>query len=238
MRVLITGGTGKLGKELCRVFSDSIAPSRKEMDITNRERISSIFLTQQIDLVIHTAALTDIRRCEEDWKKAEEVNIHGTWNIIELCKIHGVKFVYISTACVFDGENAPFSEDSKPSPKNFYSLTKFTAEQLIRCILTNYVIIRTNFVARESWNYPKAFTDRYGTYLFADDLARGIFSVIQRDICGVVHVCGSERMSMFELAKITTPDIEPMTMEDYYGPPLTRDMSLSSVRIEAFTITR
>jgi dTDP-4-dehydrorhamnose reductase len=146
--------------------------------------------------------------------------------------------IHISTACVFDGEHSPFVESSKPGPKNMYALTKYAAEQVVKNVNPRHLIIRTNFVPREKWKYPKAFTDRFGTYLFADDVAKAINEVIISGIEGTVHICGSERMSMYELAKITTAGVQPMTLKDYDGPPLTRDMSLSSERIEPFKLTR
>ena len=91
-------------------------------------------------------------------------------------------------------------------------------------------------MARKKWKYPRAFVDRFGTYLFADDVALAIKYVISRKLTGVVHVCGEEKMSMFELAKITTPTVKPMTMADYHGVPLTVDMSLASIRLKPFKI--
>jgi len=101
-----------------------------------------------------------------------------------------------------------------------------------------FLIARTNFVARERWPYPKAFTDRYGTYLFASDVASAVKFIVQQKLTGIVHVCGDEKMSMFELAKITTPNIQPMTLSEYHGVPLTVDMSLDSIRIKPFKISR
>ena len=56
----------------------------------------------------------------------------------------------------------------------------------------------------------------------------GPASLIKENIQGVVHIVGKKKISMFELAQLTTPDIKPMTLEDYSGPNLTIDMSLDS----------
>jgi dTDP-4-dehydrorhamnose reductase len=95
--------------------------------------------------------------------------------------------------------------------------------------MTNYLVLRGNFVAREKWKYEKAFTDRFGTYLFADDLALAIKDVVERRLNGIVHLAGKEKLSMFELARITTPEIKPITMDEI-DIPLPCDMSLRSVR--------
>ena len=137
------------------------------------------------------------------------------------------KFIYVSTACVFDGHIGMYKESSIPYPENFYALTKLIGEQQIKN-LKNYLIIRTNFVGRKKWPYPKAFTDRFGTYLFADQVALGINDIIKENTQGIVHIVGNKKISMFELAQLTTPDVKPMTLEDYSGPNLTIDMSLDS----------
>jgi len=102
--------------------------------------------------------------------------------------------------------------------------------------LKNSLIIRTNFVARKKWPYQKAFTDRFGTYLFSDQVAFGINDVIKNNIEGVVHIVGEKKISMFDLAKITTPEIQPITMQEYSGPKLTIDMSLDSKRWKKYSL--
>jgi hypothetical protein len=62
--------------------------------------------------------------------------------------------------------------------------------------------------------------------------------VVQQKFTGIVHVRGEERLSMYELAKITTPNVEPMTLAEHQGVPLTVDMTLSSVRLRPFKITK
>ena len=229
MVVLITGGAGSLGIELQKVFSENISPTHKELDITNKEQVKKIFRQNKIDTVIHTAAITKVRKCEDDKQLAWNVNVEGTKNLIDEI-IHSklnINFVYVSTACVFDGHSEMYTEKSIPYPENFYSLTKLLGEFEVNQ-LPNATIIRTNFVPRKPWPYEKAFTDRFGTYLFADQVANGIQDVIKEKVTGIVHIVGDRRMSIFELAKMTTPQIEPMTINDYSGPRLTMDMSLDT----------
>ena len=60
--------------------------------------------------------------------------------------------------------------------------------------------------------------------------------VIEDNLDGIVHIVGEKRISMFELAKYTTSDIEPMTMDEYSGPDLTIDMSLDTKRWKKYNI--
>ena len=229
MTLLLTGVTGVLGSELKKLFPDSISPSHKEFDICDKPKVDKFFKNNHIDLVIHTAALTTVRGCEEDKILATKINVEGTKNLVDGL-FHSNSdgyFVYISTACVFDGSSGMRNEDELPDPTNFYSSTKLLGEYEIKK-LKKSLIIRTNFTGRKKWPYPKAFTDRFGTYLFSDQVAKGIKEVIEHNLEGIVHIVGEKRISMFELAKYTTPYIEPMTMTEYSGPNLTIDMSLDT----------
>ena len=240
MQVLITGGTGKLGKELAKVFPESLHPTRQELGLEVKSQVDDYISGKKPDVIIHTAAVTNVSYCEENRKEAYETNVEGTENLIDACLNHNPDcyFVLISTACVFRGDVGNYVETDLPYPKNYYALTKLLAECVVKSSGLKFLIARTNFVARERWPYPKAFTDRYGTYLFASDVAPAVKFIVQQKLTGIVHVCGDEKMSMFELAKITTPNIKPMTLSEYHGVPLTIDMSLDSNRIKPFKISR
>jgi len=237
MTVLITGGTGSLGIELQKIFTENISPKHEELDVTNKEQIKNFFNQYEIDTVIHTAAITKVRKCEEDKQLAWNVNVEGTKNLVDEL-IHSklnINFVYVSTACVFDGNSEMYTENSIPYPENFYALTKLLGEFEVQK-LSNSLIIRTNFVPKTSWPYEKAFTDRFGTYLFAEQVAYGIHNLVEEKIFGTIHVVGDKKMSIFELAKLTTPNIQPMTISDYVGPKLTMDMSLDTKRWKKYKI--
>jgi len=236
-KVFITGGTGKLGRELVKIFPNSLHPTHSELDITDKVAVYDFIKKNIPEIIIHTAAITSVRRCEEEKEFAWKVNVGGTENLVEACLTYqpNCYFVYISTACVFHGDKGNYVETDIPYPKNFYSLTKLIGECVVKYSgLKKWLIVRTNFVAREKWPYPKAFVDRYGTYLFSDKVALAIKSLINDNLTGIVHVYGEKKMSMYEIAKIITPEVEPMTLAEYNGPPLTVDMSLRSIRVKPF----
>lgn len=238
MSILITGGSGVLGTELKKIFSDTISPSHQELDITNKKTVTDYIKNHDIDLIIHTAALTHIRPCEENKPLAWKTNVEGTKNLVDAVfdNKKNVKFIYISTACVFDGHTGMYKESSIPYPENFYSLTKLIGEYEVNR-LSEYLIIRTNFVGKKKWPYTRAFVDRFGTYLFAQDVAKGIMDVHNENLDGYVHIVGDKKISMFELAKLTTPEIQPMTINEYTGPRLTMDMSLDTERWKKYHIS-
>lgn len=236
--ILITGSLGGLGSELKKKFPNALTPNHNELDITNKEKVIIFFKKHKINIVIHAAAMTSVRKCEEEKELSWKTNVDGTKNLVDaLIETNpSGKLIYVSTACVFDGNVGMYKESSIPYPENFYALTKLLGEQEVKKIL-NHLIIRTNFTAKKKWPYPKAFSDRFGTYLFAEDVANGIKEVFNSDMKGIIHIVGDKKISMLELAKITTPKIESMTINDYSGPKVTMDMSLDSERWKKYKIS-
>lgn len=236
--VLITGCTGVLGRHLKKVFPEAKAHSHSKLDVGDEKSVFKYFEENpDIDTIIHAAALTGVRECEDNKPEAWRSNVEGTRNLVEasLKFNQEIYFIYISTACVFEGTRGMYTETDIPYPKNFYAFTKYVGETSVRLIL-RHLIVRTNFVGSEPWRYPKAFTDRYGTYLFAEDVARGVKDVVDAEVEGVVHIVGSKKMSMYELAMMTSKTVQPMSLDGYRGPPLTVDMSLETVRWRRYEI--
>ena len=85
MKVLITGAEGALGSEIRNYFPNAIAPTHSELDITNHSKVVKVFAQHQPDLVIHSAAVADVRRCEENRDLAWTVNVNGTQNVVDCC---------------------------------------------------------------------------------------------------------------------------------------------------------
>ncbi|MBI4010621.1 MAG: sugar nucleotide-binding protein [Candidatus Aenigmarchaeota archaeon] len=235
--MLIIGSSGKLGRQLEKAFPEALAPKHEELDVKDRGEVESYIKKFRPHTIIHAAALTNVRQCEIDKKSTWDTNVVGTENLVGACAsvVPNCYFVYMSTACVFYGDRGDYIETDIPNPKNFYSFTKLLGEFIVKK-LSNHLIIRTNFVERGEWPYEKAFIDRFGTYLFADDLTLAIKEVIGKKLAGVVHVAGDKKFSMFELAKLTTPNVKPMTMKEA-DLPLTQDMTLRSIRIKPYKLT-
>ena len=239
MKVLITGASGALGQSLKKIFKSSLCPLHSEMDITNSNSVNKIILRYKPNVLIHAAALVGIRECEENKRNAWLTNVEGTQNIINSLKklSNNCYFVYMSTACVFAGENKKYYiEDDVPAPKNYYSLTKLCGELIARQY-ENACIIRTNFAPKKQWKYPKAFIDRFGTYLFSDNVAKGISDVVKKKEMGIIHIVGDKRISMYDLALLAgSKNVGKIALQEYNGPSLTVDMSLSTKRWKKYKI--
>lgn len=235
--ILLTGGSGKLGRELRRVFPDAMAPDRRELDLLERSAVEAWIRRHRPSVVVHAAAYTSVQGAESEREQCWNVNVRGTEWLVEALRAErpDARFIYLSSACVFAGDRGDYTEADLPRPKNFYGLTKLLGEFVARG-MSRHLVIRTNFVAREAWPYPRAFVDRFGTYLYADEVAGAIRDVTDLGLTGVVHVAGDRRLSMFDLALLTTPSVQPISVRDV-SLPLTVDMTLSSVRISAYRLT-
>jgi dTDP-4-dehydrorhamnose reductase len=138
-RVLITGADGQLGRALATEFADEdvVALTRAEWDVTHPA--GAAVPRADLDLVLHTAAWTDVDAAEEDPQGAAAVNIAGTAHAAAL----HAPLVTFSTDYVFDGrKRTPYQESDGPNPLSAYGRTKLHGEAAAG---------RTAWVPRTSW---------------------------------------------------------------------------------------
>lgn len=156
MRILLTGATGLLGRSIWEELKDSyqILPTSLsgrdgtiKCDLRDEESVSKVLNDFHPDLIIHTAAVTDVDLCEEDPKFAHEVNTIGTRNIVWYASQLHSAFIYISTDYVFDGEKrSPYEEDDDPCPINVYGVSKLGGEKYVSYFMEEYFILRTSLL--------------------------------------------------------------------------------------------
>jgi dTDP-4-dehydrorhamnose reductase len=225
--ILLTGGSGCLGRELVKGL-DCVAPSRRDFDITSKESISDWIINNGIpNLIVHCAAYTDVLNAEKMKDLCYTVNVRGTSNLADI----KIPMVYISTEYVFDGEKGNYSEDDVPNPKNFYSLTKLLGE--FEAKRTKSLIIRTLLKPRP-FEHTMACTNQYTTGDYVDIIAREILIAISSfNNChniftdGIINI-GTGRKSTFQLAS-QTKNVKPTTVEAI-GVRLPKDTSLNLTR--------
>lgn len=242
MTLLITGASGRLGRELAKLFPDSLTPTHQELDITLRDKVNDYIARNGVASIIHCAALTSVRSCEGSRDKAFSVNVIGTKNLVDgltwVYPRNDSYFLYLSTACVFPGDALEkyYTENDLPYPKNYYALTKLLGEVHVqkRDPYISTLIVRTNFIEHGPWAYPQAFEDRFANYLYSDECAKKITQLYEEREKGIIHVVGDVRMSMYEWARLEDPDVRNTSLSFYHGPPLTVNMCLGTVYNFAF----
>ena len=119
--VLITGSTGRLGRELIKFFPNALTPTRNELDVADSQKVDYYVKSHLPKIVIHLAAITDIRKCEENENLAWKTNVEGTLKIVKACEkfVSECYFVYMSTPCVFSGEKGIIMKIPSPIQKIF-----------------------------------------------------------------------------------------------------------------------
>jgi dTDP-4-dehydrorhamnose reductase len=143
MKILLTGATGLLGSTLARTLAEkNHTVIVFEDDL--RADISDTY-HEHYDWVIHAAAMTDVAACEKDRSACFEINALGVKKMRDLAKEGGAKFLYISTASVFSGEEGNYKESDLPYPKNYYNISKYAGE-LLASEYEKSVIVRLNLI--------------------------------------------------------------------------------------------
>lgn len=167
-KVLITGGTGLLGKALVETLDSNhqiIATyagnyqmnntkntSYKVLDVRDKDGYEKLFNEFNPDIVIHTASIGSPDYAEKYKDLTWEVNIKGLHNIIDLSEHIKSRFIFISSNGIYDGGNPPYKEDSKAEPINFYGYVKLWGEEIVKNAKTDFSIVRP--ILMYGWNYP------------------------------------------------------------------------------------
>jgi dTDP-4-dehydrorhamnose reductase len=238
-KILITGSSGMLGADLSQelkndyeiIGADLVHSPQSTVhrfykaDITDNKSITVVVKKVNPDVVIHTAAMTDVDGCELDPKKACKINSIGTKNVALACKIADAALLYISTDFVFDGKkDRPYKESDRTHPLSIYADSKLKGEKEVKKILKRYFILRTSWLyGRNGKNFVdtiigkaknekvlRVVNDQVGSPTYTKDLAWAIHKLIDRVTraqehkstgYGIYHVSNSGSVSWFDYAK-------------------------------------
>lgn len=224
MRILITGARGMLGMDLAKRISISnnvIGVDIDDFDITDKEGALREIKSISPDIVINTAAFTDVDACETERYKAFKVNRDGVRNVALGCKETSAKLIHISTDYVFDGvRREPYREDDEPHSINNYGRSKLEGEREILKLHTSDPRLQT-LIVRTSWLFGKngknfidtilrlsdekdelrVVNDQVGSPTYTVDLSDAIESLINVGAKGIVHCSNSGECSWYDYAK-------------------------------------
>jgi len=167
VKLLVTGSTGMLGTSLCRLASQKgfqvVGVSRGKrsralfdherhfkVDLQSKTGFSEILRAETPEVIVHTAACTDVDLCEKDPGLAEAINTTGTALLAEGAKEIGALLCYVSTDYVFDGKGkTPYREEDLPGPVSVYARSKLAGEKAVQSRLFAHYIIRTSWLFGE-----------------------------------------------------------------------------------------
>jgi len=226
MKIAVIGANGQLGKDICekiiKTKNELVELNHDEIEILNIDCVSNVLKDVKPDVVINTAAMHNVEKCENDPEKSFKVNGIGAKNLSHICNDLNSILLHISTDYVFDGnKRKPYVETDKPLPLNVYGNTKLSGEYFIESIAKKYFILRvsgiygknpcrakgTNFVelmlklARER-DEVRVVDDEILTPTFTGDIADQIVKIISSDVrYGLYHVTAEGSCSWFEFAR-------------------------------------
>ena len=226
-KVLITGSSGMLGKEVVRIFSSlnnievigiDNTPSECNrglftehlFDLTELNLLDSLIKSINPSIIIHLAAIVNINICEESPKLAENLHI----NVSRVLAKQNARLIYISTDSVFNGQTGNYTEESLPDPINQYGKSKYLGELAIRANNPNHLIIRTNIFGfnnplRKSlteWAlnaYLNGFTihgfeDVVFNPIYTNHLAMIMSKIYNSKLMGILNIASPESLSKYQ----------------------------------------
>ena len=161
-KVLVTGSGGQLGSVLCAKMKNifKLLPTSKngnnnlhfqKLNITDIDNVNKVIKSFSPDVIINTAAITNVDDCETNKQLARSINVQGLNNLIK-CSKFKVKIFQISTDYIFDGNTSPYNESSLPNPLNYYGKTKLEAENILIGSNHKYIIIRISTLFNNYYN--------------------------------------------------------------------------------------
>lgn len=230
MNILVTGGTGFLGKRLVQQLSkkhkvfvysrnkhDDTIGIAVHGDIRDKESLESAFAGKKIDAVYHLAI--SLNESDPDMF---EINTKGTRNVAELAKKHKVKqIIYMGSSGVLGETKMPAKEDMPYNPKTNYEKSKMEGEKTIKQCGVPYTIIRTTIIIGPNLIWTQIFGaarkgypvlgegDNYFHLVYVEDVARMLLLVLgnRKALGQTFHVASKDTPTYYEVYKIITEEL-------------------------------
>ena len=223
--VLVTGGAGMLGSAFADQasrfagFDLHVAP-RAELDVRDADAVATWQDRVAGGWIVHCAGLVDVEGCAREPDFARQTIVDGTRNVAMLARDAGARLLYPQSFLIYDGRENPIREEEEPRPLSFYGELKLEAEQVVRDLTTDPLIIRMagffggeaadkNFVGRiipvmhaAILRGEKSFNvgDRVWQPTWTEDLARNSLDLMARGSSGTYQMACEGHATFAELA--------------------------------------
>ena len=237
MKILITGSNGLLGQKLLHKLRgdnnvELIATSKGtnrvseknnytyfDLDITNENSVAKLISEKKPNVVINTAAMTNVDLCEDNKAECDALNVNAVQYLADACQQIDAHFIHISTDFIFDGEDGPYKEEDKPNPLSYYGLSKLKSEQLLEAHAVKWTILRTIIVFGVGENLSKSnivlwakgalakgdplniIDDQFRAPNLAEDLADACILAAKKKAYGIFNASGKDIMSIYEIVE-------------------------------------
>ena len=225
MNVAIIGANGQLGSDVADAFQqngDTVFPlTHTEIELSNLDSVAKCLGGIRPQLIVNTAAMHHVEKCEQEPEKAFAVNGLGSRNLAIQARELSAVLMHVSTDYVFDGaKGAPYEEQDAPRPLSVYGNTKLAGEYFVRAAAPKHFVLRTsalygkrpcrakgglNFIelmlklARERGEV-KVVNNEFITPTATDELAKQIVALSRSDAYGLYHATAEGKCSWYEFA--------------------------------------
>jgi len=255
MKILITGAKGQLGTQLTEILkagttelgaisesfigADVFGYSSKDLDVSDLSAVRAVVAGIKPDLIINSAAYTNVDGCETDRDRAFRVNALGARNLAIAAEETDARLVHISTDYVFSGTGSePFAEYDLTDPQSIYGKSKLAGEENVKTFCSRHFIVRTswlyglyggNFVktimkAGKERGALQVVNDQKGNPTNVEDLCYHILRLADTEEYGVYHCTGSGECSWYDFAKLIIEyagidaTVDPVTTDQFPRP--------------------
>ncbi|HEX4227784.1 MAG TPA: dTDP-4-dehydrorhamnose reductase [Bryobacteraceae bacterium] len=244
-KVVVFGGGGQLGVELCREFERRGFGVRKfdrqSLDITDHALVESALAAADPQIVINAAAYNQVDIAEREPVAAYMANALAVRNMAMACRQVDALLVHYSTDYVFDGaKGSPYTEADQPHPIGAYAVSKLAGELYAQAYLENPLIVRTSgvfgpgglFTPRgnfpelmlrlaNSGNPIRVVEDHFASPTYAPAMASRTADMVEKHLGGVFHMGGGQPISWYEYARMIfeeaglNPPLQPTNEREY-----------------------
>lgn len=227
MKVAVIGANGQLGSDVVAAFEkngDAVFPlTHAEIELSILDSVSKCLGELQPQLVVNTAAMHHVERCEQEPEKAFAVNGLGSRNLAMKARELGAVLMHVSTDYVFDGSKGrPYVEQDAPCPLSVYGNTKLSGEYFVRTTTAKHFVLRTSALygkrpcrAKGGLNFielmlklakergeVKVVDNEFVTPTATEELARQIVALSRSDAYGLYHTTAEGSCSWYEFARL------------------------------------
>jgi dTDP-4-dehydrorhamnose reductase len=258
-RVIITGAAGLIGQYFVR-NAPRWAPgwevhglTRADLDLTDHPAVERAWQSIKPDAVIHCAALSRTKDCEQQPQLAQRINVEATTHLARLSK--DIPFIFLSSGEVFDGAGSWYQEPDRADPINIYGKNKLEAERYVlqnpghtavRIVLTagtsqhgNRSFVEDIRQAVKNGGNVTLYDDEFRCPLPAGVIVRAMWELLDRKQPGLYHLGGRERLSRWEIGQALLPWYPELrgrllqgSSRDHQGAPRPADLSLNCDKLQ------
>ena len=219
MKILVTGATGMLGRDVVRaaefVNHEVVALGHADLDITRPRAVRNVLTAERPDAIINCAAYTNVDAAETDEARAAEINGAGAGIVAAEAADVGAALVHPSTDYVFGGtKRTPYVESDATNPMSAYGRTKLSGEREIAAVNDRHYIVRSSWLfGAGGGNFVETMLklagdlsqivvvrDQIGSPTYTGHLADALVRLLDQESYGIHHISGSNECSWYEFA--------------------------------------